>query len=315
MALMSKSVTHNAASTEMTQVLQEWLQAHADRIEGRLDRMLLQPDGDLSQIYAAMRWAVLGAGKRLRAALVYASASACTANVDPATEDALDRCAAAVELIHAYSLVHDDLPCMDDDDMRRGKAATHIEFGEAVALLAGDAMQPAAYEWLAGMAVAPGLIVQAVQTLAVATGVQGMAGGQAIDLASAGHHLDEAALERMHSLKTGALLEASVMLGAIVTGASSTHRQALKRYARAVGLAFQLTDDVLDVTADSATLGKTAGKDTVHGKATYVSLLGVDRARAYAWELNQRAQEALQELGPSALYLRALSNLVVQRSY
>ena len=315
MTTIPRSGADGSVDVDAAEILNVWLHAHADRIESRLDRMLAQPEGDLSEIYAAMRWATLGAGKRLRAALVYASAYACNSALDPATEDALDRCAAAVELIHAYSLVHDDLPCMDDDDMRRGKPSAHIQFGEALALLAGDAMQPTAYEWLAGMAIAPGLIVQAVQTVAVATGVQGMAGGQAIDLASSGHQLEESALERMHSLKTGALLEASVMLGAIVTGASSTHRQALKRYARAVGLAFQVTDDVLDATADSATLGKTAGKDSANGKATYVSLLGVDRARAYAGELNQRAQDALQELGPSAFYLRALSDLVVQRSY
>lgn len=315
MTAIQKSSPFESKTVESAEILQQWLQEQADRVEDRLDRLLSQPEGELGQIYAAMRWASLGAGKRVRAALVYASASACTSSLDAATEDALDRCAAAVELIHAYSLVHDDMPCMDDDDMRRGKAATHIEFGEAMALLAGDAMQPAAYEWLSGMAIAPGLIVQAVQTLAVATGVQGMAGGQAIDLASVGRHPNEAELERMHSLKTGALLEASVMLGAIVTGASSVHRQALKRYARAVGLAFQVTDDVLDATADSATLGKTAGKDSAHGKATYVSLLGVERARAYACELDQRAQDALQELGPAASYLRALSRLVVQRSY
>ena len=175
-------------------------------------------------------------------------------------------------------------------------------------------MQPLAYEWLAGMPIAPGLIVQAVQTLAVATGVQGMAGGQAIDTNPA-PQMSEQDLERMHLLKTGALLEASVMLGAIVTGSSSVNRQALKRYAKAMGLAFQVIDDVLDVTADSATLGKTAGKDEASNKTTYVSLLGVERARAYALELNQRAHEALEQLGGSARYLRALSDLVVQRSY
>lgn len=295
--------------------LEQWLADHVLRVEQTLERLLPPAQGELESLSSAMRWAALGGGKRIRAVLVYASAQACVSRLDLADQDALDRCAAAVELIHAYSLIHDDLPCMDDDDVRRGKPSTHIQFGEAIALLAGDAMQPLAYEWLASMAIAPGLVVQAVQMLAVATGFNGMAGGQAIDLNSTGKQLDEAALEHMHSLKTGALLEASVMLGAIVTGASSAQRQALRRYAKAIGLAFQVTDDVLDATADSGTLGKTAGKDSAQHKATYVSLLGVERSKAYAEELNQRAQEALLPLGDSAKCLAALADLIVHRRY
>lgn len=293
----------------------EWVSECAHRVEATLERLIPVPDGPLAELSEAIRWASLGAGKRIRAALVYASAHACAATSDPAIEEAVDRCAAAVELVHAYSLIHDDLPCMDDDDVRRGKPATHIQFGVATALLAGDAMQPMAYEWLAAMPIAPGLIVQAVGALASASGIQGMAGGQAIDLASSGCFLQEQQLETMHMLKTGALLEASVLLGAIVTGSSSVNRQALRKYAAALGLAFQVVDDVLDVTVDSATLGKTAGKDAANQKATYVSLLGVERARAYALELSDRAQQALEPLGSSGRYLKAIANLVVQRSY
>ncbi|WP_227870762.1 polyprenyl synthetase family protein [Orrella marina] len=307
--------THHCTPYRVPEAQAAWLEESVLRVERALERLLPEPTGPLIQLNEAIRWASLGSGKRIRALLVYASAHACCATSDPATDEAIDRCAAAVELVHAYSLIHDDLPCMDDDDVRRGKPATHIQFGEATALLAGDAMQPMAYEWLAGMPIAPGLVVQAVQTMAVASGVAGMAGGQAIDLASSGITLTEKELEQMHSLKTGALLEASVMLGAVVTGSSSVNRQSLRRYASAVGLAFQVIDDVLDATADSATLGKTAGKDSADQKATYVSLLGVERARAYAFELNERAQHALQSLGSSARYLKAIANLVVQRSY
>ena len=214
----------------------------------------------------------------MRAALVYAAGQACPVSGSVlAIEASLDRAAAAVELIHAYSLVHDDLPCMDDDTLRRGRPTAHVQFDEATAMLAGDALQPLAFDLLASMPIAPALIVQATQSLARAAGSQGMAGGQAIDLFSVGRALSRDELQTMHSMKTGAMVACSVALGGIVAGASSASRQALDVYAQAMGLAFQVVDDILDVTADSASLGKTPGKDAAENKPTYVSLLGLTR--------------------------------------
>jgi len=292
-----------------------WLTEHAQRVETTLEELL--PDGEVAPepLHQAMRWAVLGGGKRVRAAMVYAAAYACHPQLDPAAQQALDRAAAAVELVHAYSLIHDDLPCMDDDTMRRGKAATHVQFGEAMALLAGDAMQPLAFEWLAGMAISPALVVQAVHALAAAIGSDGMAGGQAIDLLSTGESIDELALASMHAKKTGALMAASLQLGAIVVGAGSAQRNALRTYAEAIGLAFQVVDDVLDATSASERLGKTAGKDIASDKATYVSLMGVDRARELADELAQRAQAAASDFGRPGERLVALAQFVVRREF
>ena len=292
-----------------------WLTDHAQRVETTLDELLPQGDVTPEPLHQAMRWAVLGGGKRVRAAMVYAAGYACQPQLDGAAQQALDRAAAAVELVHAYSLIHDDLPCMDDDTMRRGKPATHVQFGEAMALLAGDAMQPLAFEWLASMAVSPGLVVQAVHVLAQAIGSDGMAGGQAIDLLSTGASIDELALAAMHAKKTGALMAASLQLGAIVVGAGSAQRNALRLYAEAIGLAFQVVDDVLDVTAASDRLGKTAGKDSAAEKATYVSLMGVDRARELADELAQRAQEAAAEFGRPGDRLAAMAQFVVRREF
>lgn len=225
----------------------------------------------------------------------------------------MDRAAAAVELIHAYSLVHDDLPCMDNDTLRRGRPTAHIHYDEATAMLAGDALQPLAFELLAGMPIAPALVVQATQVLARAAGSLGMAGGQAIDLHSVGKTLTRDELQVMHSMKTGAMLAASVTLGGIVAGASSTARAALDSYAQAMGLAFQVVDDILDVTADSASLGKTAGKDAVENKPTYVSLLGLEAAQALAEELRQAAHQALGPLGESGARLGQLADFIVLR--
>jgi farnesyl diphosphate synthase len=292
-----------------------WLTEHAQRVEMTLEELL--PEGDVAPepLHQAMRWAVLGGGKRVRAAMVYAAGYACHPQLDPAAQQALDRAAAAVELVHAYSLIHDDLPCMDDDTMRRGKAATHVQFGEAMALLAGDAMQPLAFEWLAGMAISPALVVQAVHALASAIGSDGMAGGQAIDLLSTGETIDELALASMHAKKTGALMAASLQIGAIVVGAGSAQRNALRTYAEAIGLAFQVVDDVLDATTDSDRLGKTAGKDSASDKATYVSLMGVDRARELADELAQQAQAAAGEFGRPGERLVAMAQFVVRREF
>ena len=260
----------------------------------------------------AMRYAVLDGGKRLRPMLVFAASEAVGGHAEAAL-----RAACSVELIHAYSLVHDDLPCMDNDVLRRGKPTVHVKFGEADALLAGDALQALAFELLTpdGDAIAPAVQAKLCRLLARAAGSQGMAGGQAIDLASVGLALDEAQLREMHRLKTGALLQGSVEMGAACGNALAPQAlDALREYGAAMGLAFQVVDDILDVIADSETLGKTAGKDAASDKPTYVSLLGLDGARAEAREL---LVEALAALDRSTLAdtgaLRALAHMVVDR--
>lgn len=273
----------------------EWLESTRHRTEDALERYLPATHTVPGRLHEAMRYAVLGGGKRVRAALVYAAGAACGASTQTSA-GALDAAAAAVEFIHAYSLVHDDLPCMDDDVLRRGRPTTHVQFDEACALLAGDALQPLAFECLARMPIAPALVVQATQVLAQATGSTGMVGGQAIDLQSVGRQLSLDELEQMHRLKTGALLRASVGLGAVVAGASSALRRVLDVYAQAIGLAFQVVDDVLDVSADSLALGKTAGKDVAADKPTYVSVLGLEGARELAQALRGEAHGALSAL-------------------
>ena len=292
-----------------------WLAEHAARSESALEALLPPADLPPVPLHEAMRWAALGGGKRIRACLVYASAQACQPQSDTVSGRALDLAAAAVEVIHAYSLVHDDLPCMDDDALRRGKPSTHAKFGEAIALLAGDAMQPLAFQWLSEMPISPALAIQATQTLAKAIGSDGMAGGQAIDLLSTGLHMHEKDLAAMHARKTGALLSASAQLGAMVVGADSRHRGALRQYADALGLAFQVVDDVLDATESSETLGKTAGKDKAQDKATYVTLLGLDRARALAQDLESQACEAVKSFGTSGHCLVDLASYVVRREH
>jgi farnesyl diphosphate synthase len=292
----------------------DWLLDAAQRIETVLDNLLPTEDETPARLHQAMRYAVLGGGKRVRAALVYAAGQACLVNGHaPSVDTALDHAAAAVELVHAYSLVHDDLPCMDDDTLRRGRPTVHIQFDEACAMLAGDALQPLAFELLTEMPIAPALVVQAVQVLTRASGSQGMAGGQAIDLDSVGIALSRDALQTMHSMKTGAMLEASVALGGIVAGASSSTRRALDEYAQAIGLAFQVVDDILDVTVDTAKLGKTAGKDAADNKPTYVSVLGLDEARAFAADLRASALEAIEPLGAAGSRLAELADFIVIR--
>jgi len=293
----------------------EWLQARVEQTEVVLDQLLPAATQEPCRLHEAMRYAVLGGGKRVRAALVYAAGEASMQGKPMATAQlkALELAAAAVELIHAYSLVHDDLPCMDDDELRRGRPTVHIQFDEACAMLAGDALQPLAFELLAQMPIAPALVVQAISQLARAAGSAGMAGGQAIDCASVGLQLDRDQLQTMHSMKTGAMLEASVLLGGIVAGASSTVRKGLEDYAQAVGLAFQVVDDILDVTADTATLGKTAGKDAADNKPTYVSILGLEGSRELLGALNEKAQLALRPVGPSAARLTQLADYIVGR--
>jgi farnesyl diphosphate synthase len=296
-----------------------WLAERAQHVEQVLARVL-PPEAALpARLHRAMRYSVLGGGKRVRAALVFAAARACgpvlTSQQDVERALAQDLAAAAVELVHAYSLVHDDLPCMDDDVLRRGRPTVHVQFDEATALLAGDALQPLAFDLLAQMPIAPELIVQAIRDLARAAGSLGMAGGQAIDLESVGKALTQQALQQMHLLKTGALLEASVSLGGLAGGANAHQRQALEAYSAAIGLAFQVIDDVLDVTADSAQLGKTPGKDAAANKPTYVTLMGLAQARSFAGELHQRALAALSPLGDSAALLAGLADFIVLRDH
>jgi farnesyl diphosphate synthase len=292
-----------------------WLAARAQHIEEVLDQLLPELAESPEHLHRAMRYAVLGGGKRVRAALVYAAgeASLQSGTAASAQEIGLDYAAAAVELIHAYSLVHDDLPCMDDDALRRGRPTVHVQFNEATAMLAGDALQPLAFELLAQMPVAPALIVQATQILARSAGSRGMAGGQAIDCESVGIILTQEQLQLMHSMKTGAMLQASVLLGGIVAGASSAARQGLEAYATAVGLAFQVVDDILDVTSDTATLGKTAGKDAAVNKPTYVSALGLDGSRKLLESLRLQAHEALLPLGSASVRLSEIADYIVGR--
>jgi farnesyl diphosphate synthase len=296
-----------------------WMAERAQHVEQVLARVMPGENAVPARLHRAMRYSVLGGGKRVRAALVFAAAHACRPTL-PAQQDsqgvlAQDLAAAAVELVHAYSLVHDDLPCMDDDVLRRGRPTVHVQFDEATALLAGDALQPLAFDLLAQMPIAPELIVLAVRDLARAAGSLGMAGGQAIDLESVGKSLTQQALQQMHVLKTGALLEASVSLGGLAGGANAQQRQALEEYAAAMGLAFQVIDDVLDVTADSSQLGKTPGKDAAANKPTYVTLMGLAQARAFAGELHQRALAALSPLGDSAALLAGLADFIVLRDH
>ena len=296
-----------------------WLAERAQHVEQVLARVLPPEDALPARLHCAMRYSVLGGGKRVRAALVFAAARACgpvlTSQQEVERALAQDLAAAAVELVHAYSLVHDDLPCMDDDILRRGRPTVHVQFDEATALLAGDALQPLAFDLLAQMPIAPELIVQAIRDLARAAGSLGMAGGQAIDLESVGKALTQQALQQMHLLKTGALLEASVSLGGLAGGANAQQRQALDAYAAAMGLAFQVIDDVLDVTADSAQLGKTPGKDAAANKPTYVTLMGLAQARAFAGTLHQQALAALNPLGGAAAQLAGLADFIVLRDH
>ena len=300
------------------QPFSDWLKATAAHVENVLDEFLPEADIEPARLHEAMRYSVLGGGKRVRAALVYAAGEASVGtgqSLSSAQAKALDHAGAAVELIHAYSLVHDDLPCMDNDDLRRGRPTTHRQFDEATAMLAGDALQPLAFELLAQTPVAPALVIQAVELLARSAGSLGMAGGQAIDCLAVGQALSQAELQVMHSMKTGAMLQASVLLGGIVVGAGSATREGLERYASAVGLAFQVADDILDVTADTAVLGKTAGKDLQNNKPTYVSLLGVEPARELLESLRQEAHSALLPLGPSGHRLGELADYIVGRDH
>ncbi len=292
-----------------------WSQAQVAAVEAALERWV--PSDAPAGLGQAMRYGVLDGGKRLRPLLVLASCDAVAGSVPAAM-----RAAVAVELIHAYSLVHDDMPCMDNDILRRGKPTVHVQYGQAQAMLAGDAMQALAFEVLTpepgpGGApdVAPVLQARLISLLARAAGHAGMAGGQAIDLASIGRPLDEGELRDMHRRKTGALLQASVLMGAACGDIRPEARDALSDYGAAIGLAFQVVDDILDVTQASETLGKTAGKDHDHNKPTYVSVLGLAAARSHAQALREQAHAALRRsgLGGAASLLAVLADKVVER--
>ncbi|HUW54305.1 MAG TPA: farnesyl diphosphate synthase [Rhodanobacter sp.] len=289
------------------------LQALIVRAEHALDRSLPPVAQPPTELHRAMRYAVLGGGKRLRPLLVYATAHALG-------EDgrSLDAPACAVELIHAYSLVHDDLPAMDDDALRRGRPTCHIVFGEAMAILAGDALQALAFEILAdetGRTTDAAIGMAMLRSLSRACGAEGMAGGQALDLAAVGRPLTLAELEHMHACKTGALIRASVQLGALASGADAATRDTLDRYADAVGLAFQVRDDILDVEGESAVIGKTAGKDAAADKPTFPSIIGLDASRARLTELTDLALAAIAPLGSRASLLAELARYAAQRAH
>ena len=289
------------------------LQALVARAEQALSTSLPQAEHSPPELHRAMRYAVLGGGKRLRPLLVYATAQALGQDGPQ-----LDPAACAVELIHAYSLVHDDLPAMDDDALRRGRPTCHIVFGEAMAILAGDALQALAFELLADDAMqridaATGMAM--LRALGRACGAEGMAGGQALDLAAVGRKLTLAELEHMHACKTGALIRASVQLGALISGVDADTLQALDRYASAVGLAFQVRDDILDVEGESAVIGKTAGKDAAAAKPTFPSIIGLDASRARLAELTDTALAAIAPLGARATLLEELALYAAHRRY
>ncbi len=288
------------------------LRDYKERVEKALDAWLPAPDQQPDRLHQAMRYAVLNGGKRIRPVLVYATGEALGGPVA-----GLDGPACALELIHAYSLVHDDLPAMDDDDLRRGIPTCHRAFDEATAILVGDALQALAFKILArdpAMAISPHARLDMITLLADASGSRGMVGGQAIDLAAVGQRLNLAQLENMHRHKTGALIRASVELGALAAGCQDKQLlQNLRDYARCIGLAFQVRDDILDIEGDTAVIGKTQGADMARNKPTYPALLGLEEAKATARRLHQEALDALSGLDRRADILRQISAYIVQR--
>ncbi|MBA3695762.1 MAG: polyprenyl synthetase family protein [Methylotenera sp.] len=287
-----------------------WVQAKQQYIEQILDQVLPSPDIAPFKLHNAMRYSAMAGGKRVRALLCYAAAELC--KTEPKIADAA---ATAVELIHAYSLVHDDMPCMDDDDLRRGKPSCHKQYDDATALLVGDALQTLAFETLSQPQLCdqPHQQLHMLHILSKASGSRGMAGGQVIDLDSVGKPLNQIELETMHLLKTGALIEAALLLGSV--GASADKANAIQKYAACMGLAFQVVDDILDVEADSTTLGKTAGKDAMSNKPTYVTILGLDAAKLHAQQLHHEAIAALAPFGNQAQRLVELADFIMQRSF
>lgn len=290
---------------------ESWMQDVRDRTAESLDRHLPPADHLPQRLHEAMRYACLNGGKRLRPILVHAAGEA-----SGASHHVLDFCAAAVEMIHVYSLVHDDMPCMDDDTLRRGQPTCHVQYDEATALLVGDALQTQAFITLANTPVDPATVNGLIRTLALASGAAGMAGGQAIDLAAVGEQLDAAQLEQMHIMKTGALIRASIRMGALAGESLETAQlEILDRFGKTLGLLFQVVDDILDCTASTDTLGKTAGKDAASDKPTYVSLMGLQGARSFVQELLEQAQQQIQPLGARSGRLHDIAQEIVQRTH
>jgi farnesyl diphosphate synthase len=289
-----------------------WAVAHQSRFENVLHTLLPAAEITPQHLHQAMRYAVLDGGKRVRPLLVFAAGELVEA--DPAR---LSIAAAAVEMIHAYSLVHDDMPCMDDDVLRRGKPTCHVQYGEATALLVGDGLQTLAFQLLAENRLSddPTRQLAMIKTLAIASGSRGMAGGQAMDLENVGKTLSLAELEMMHIHKTGALIRAAALLGAQCGEIADALLAKLDHFAKCMGLAFQMVDDVLDSEADTVTLGKTAGKDADNHKPTYVTLLGVHDARKMVKTLHDEALESLAEFGLRARRLRELADFIVLRKF
>ncbi len=292
----------------------DWAAGSRQRLEEFLSSVLASrlPQGHRGdrRLADGMSYALLGGGKRIRALLAMAAGQAVSAPPDYALV-----AGAALESIHAFSLVHDDMPCMDDDDLRRGRPTVHVAFGEAQALLVGDALQTLGFELIADMDAPEDIRVRLIGILARGTGALGMAGGQAIDIDALGQTMTQAELEAMHAMKTGALISAAVAMGAACGRPSSAVSAALDRFAARIGLAFQVVDDVLDVSADAATLGKTPGKDAAANKPTFVGLLGVDGAQRYARRLHEEALEALAPLEDTAAELRRLAAALVERTH
>jgi farnesyl diphosphate synthase len=281
-------------------VLSKALEKRVPAVPGRGDALLAQ----------AMAYGLMGGGKRIRALLAVAAGEAVGA-----PEDWAATVGASLECIHAFSLVHDDMPCMDDDDLRRGQPTVHVKYGQAQALLVGDALQTLGFELITEMPAPAERVVALVRQLAVATGLQGMAGGQAVDIHAVGQSMTQPQLEAMHALKTGALIAAAVQMGQTCGNASGPEAQALAAYARALGLAFQVADDVLDVSADAQTLGKTPGKDAAANKPTFVALLGLNGARSYARDLHEQAVAALAPLGNQGARLKEIAHALLERTY
>ncbi|MBQ0712502.1 MAG: (2E,6E)-farnesyl diphosphate synthase [Porticoccus sp.] len=290
----------------------KFLSTSQQRVDRQLETLLSDNEGPASQLFAALRYSVFSGGKRIRPVLAYAAAHA----LESINQDT-DRVAAAIELVHAYSLIHDDLPAMDDDDLRRGKPTCHIAFNEATAILAGDALQTLAFEQLTTLEnTSPETTLRIIASLAKAAGVQGMVAGQAIDIAAVNGTPTLEELEHMHRQKTGAMIVASITMGALSTGkATEQQLDSLTSYGEAIGLAFQVQDDILDVTANTAMLGKQQGADQAMNKPTYTSLLGLDGAREKATQLQKDALDALSDFDQHADQLRAIADYIVNRNY
>ena len=296
----------------MPNTLKDLLISYGNQVDAQLEQILPQPQGPAEALFAAMRYSVFNCGKRLRPALCFAAAEAVAA-----TDANTARVAAALEMIHAYSLIHDDLPAMDDDDLRRGKPTCHIQFGEATAILAGDGLQSLAFQQLTELQNIPAdHMVRLLSMLASYSGCQGMVAGQAIDLAATGQGLNLDQLKTMHRHKTGALIDASVLMGAIATGAATEQQLAvLKQFAADIGLAFQIQDDILDVESSTEQLGKQQGSDALNQKSTYSSIMGLEEARTEATKLYQQSVASLDIFAERADPLRQLASFIVNRAY